>query len=234
MMQKNIPKILLFAFLAAALARPSLAQSSSDARERIEKSILALEDIMRLEKPEERLPGRLLAKAQGIAVIPGVIKAAWGVGGQYGKGIVSIKQADGSWSDPVFLSLVGGSVGWQIGVQKSDIILVFKNRRSIEQIASGKLTLGADASIAAGPVGRQAEAATDWEMEAEIYSYAKSKGLFAGVSVKGAAMKFDEDVNTVFYGREGRSAEEIFSGRLRRVPGVVGRWKAALEKAARF
>jgi lipid-binding SYLF domain-containing protein len=201
--------------------------------ERIEKAIAALQDIMTLTKPEERLPGKLLEKAQGIAIFPGVIKAAWGLGGQYGRGIVAVRGKDGRWSDPLFVSLVGGSVGWQIGVQKSDIILVFKNRRNIEQVAAGKLTLGADASIAAGPVGRQAEAATDWEMESEIYSYAKSKGLFAGISIKGAAMQFDEDANAAFYGRDGIKPADVLQGKTGGRSEIVDRLKGVLEQAAR-
>jgi lipid-binding SYLF domain-containing protein len=208
--------------------------SGPSGTERIENALAALQDILNLPKPEERLPGKLLGKAEGIAIFPGVIKAAWGVGGQYGKGIVAVRGRDGRWSAPLLVSLVGGSVGWQIGVQKSDIILVFKNRRNIEAVAKGKLTLGADASIAAGPVGRQAEAATDWEMESEIYSYAKSKGLFAGVSIKGAAMTFDEDANGAFYGREGVRPEDILAGRIKSVPEIVDRLKEALERAARL
>ena len=227
---------LISACLAIGLAATAagFGQSAPSAgTERIEKAIAALQDILSLEKPEERLPGKLLGKAQGIAIIPGVIKAAWGVGGQWGRGIVSVRDKDGRWSDPLFISLVGGSVGFQIGVQKSDIILVFKNRKAIEQVASGKLTLGADASIAAGPVGRQAEAATDWEMESEIYSYAKSKGLFAGVSIKGAVMQFDDDANGAFYGRDGIRPADILSGKTNSPSDIVARLKALLEQAAR-
>jgi lipid-binding SYLF domain-containing protein len=221
------------AFGLAATAAGSAGPASSTGAERIEKAIVALQEMMSLTKPEEQLPGKLLTKAQGIAIFPGVIKAAWGVGGQYGKGIVAVRGRDGRWSDPMFVLLIGGSVGWQIGVQKSDIILVFKNRKNIEQVASGKLTLGADASVAAGPVGRQAEAATDWEMESEIYSYAKSKGLFAGVSIKGAAMQFDEDANGAFYSRDGIRPAEIMAGKAGRTSEIVDRLKAVLEQAAR-
>ena len=217
----------------AAAAAGSAQGVSTAGTERIEKAIAAFQDILSLEKPEERLPGKLLEKAQGIAIIPGVIKAAWGVGGQWGRGIVAVRDKDGRWSDPLFISLVGGSVGFQIGVQKSDIILVFKNRKNIEQVASGKLTLGADASVAAGPVGRQAEAATDWEMESEIYSYAKSKGLFAGVSIKGAAMQFDEDANAAFYGRDGVRPDDVLSGKTNNKSEIVTRLKEVLERAAR-
>ena len=216
-----------------AMAAGSAQNVSSAGTERIEKAIAAFQDILSLEKPEERLPGKLLEKAQGIAIIPGVIKAAWGVGGQWGRGIVVVRDKDGRWSDPLFISLVGGSVGFQIGVQKSDIILVFKNRKNIEQVASGKLTLGADASVAAGPVGRQAEAATDWEMQSEIYSYAKSKGLFAGVSIKGAAMQFDDDANSAFYGQDRLRPVDILSGKTNNKSEIVDRLKAVLEQAAR-
>jgi lipid-binding SYLF domain-containing protein len=222
---------LVVGLLAAPLGATGQAKSRNV--ERIENAIAALQDIMGLEKPEERLPGKLLGKAQGLAIFPGVIKAAWGVGGQYGHGIVAVRGEDGRWSDPLFVSLIGGSIGWQIGVQKSDIILVFKNRKNIEAVASGKLTLGADAGIAAGPVGRQAEAATDWEMESEIYSYAKSRGLFAGVSIKGASLKFDEDANGAFYGQDGIRPAEILSGKAHKASEIVDRLKSLLEQAAR-
>jgi lipid-binding SYLF domain-containing protein len=196
--------------------------------ERIEKAIQVLREMVDL--PEEGLPSRLLEKCHGIAVIPGVIKAAYGFGGQYGRGLIVIRNEDGSWSNPAFISLIGGSLGWQIGVQKADIILVFKTEKSIENIAAGKVTLGADMSVAAGPVGRSAEASTDLDMEAEIYSYSKSKGLFAGVSIKGASIQIDKDANQAFYDKQDISTRDILYGSDIKAPPIVEDLKSALRK----
>jgi lipid-binding SYLF domain-containing protein len=196
--------------------------------ERIEKAVQVLREMVDL--PEEGLPPRLLEKCHGIAVIPGVIKAAYGFGGQYGRGLIVIRNEDGSWSNPAFISLIGGSLGWQIGIQKADIILVFKTGKSIENIAAGKVTLGADISVAAGPVGRSAEASTDLDMEAEIYSYSKSKGLFAGVSIKGASIQIDKDANQAFYDKQNISARDILYGSDIKAPSIVEDLKSALKK----
>jgi lipid-binding SYLF domain-containing protein len=198
--------------------------------ERVENAIAAFEDMTKLSKSEQAIPPWLLGKAQGLAVFPGVVKAAYGIGGQYGRGILMIKDDRGQWSDPVFASLIGGSIGWQIGVQKSDIVLVFRSRKTLEYMSTGKLTLGADASVAAGPVGRQAEASTDLQFQAEIFSYSKSKGLFAGISIKGAGIQVDRDADSAFYGRSDISPYDIFKGEGIKAPPVVDRLKATLAK----
>jgi lipid-binding SYLF domain-containing protein len=147
-------------------------------------------------------------------VLPGVIKVGLGLGGRYGKGLLVIRQDDGSWSSPAFVSLGGGSFGWQIGAQSTDIILVFKDRRSIDNIINGKVTLGGEASAAAGPVGRQTSASTDGQLRAEIYTYARSRGLFAGISLEGSWMRMDNRSNIAFYGT-GTTPERILqSGNL--------------------
>ncbi len=121
------------------------------------------------------------------------------VGGRHGRGVLIIKDEKGLWQNPYFITFTGGSIGWQIGAQASDVILVFKSRRSIEAIRKGKFTLGADAAVAAGPVGRQAEAATDTTLRAEIYSFARSRGLFAGVSLEGSSLSIDNEAVWDFY-----------------------------------
>jgi lipid-binding SYLF domain-containing protein len=208
--------ILTMAALPVAVAArlpASDAQTQAAGTERIEAAIQAVREMTELTKAEEKLPRALLQKAQGMAVYPGVIKAAYGIGGQYGRGILMTKNKKGEWSCPIFVSLIGGSIGWQIGVQKADIILLFKTAKSVENISSGKITMGADISVAAGPVGRHLEANTDLEMEAEIYSYSKSKGLFAGVSLKGASIQIDRDANSAFYGPGDVAASDILAGR---------------------
>jgi len=204
------------------------AEEEAPGAERIEKATQVLREMVDL--PEEGLPSKLLEKCHGIAVIPGVIKAAYGFGGQYGRGLVLIRKEDGTWSNPAFISLIGGSLGWQIGVQKADIVLVFKTGKSVENIAEGKVTLGADVSVSAGPVGRSAEASTDLDMEAEIYSYSKSKGLFAGVSIKGASIQIDNDANQAFYNKQNISARAILYGDEVQAPPIVEDLKAALKK----
>lgn len=205
-MKKNPVRIFLASLILGLLIGTSAApcfsgQKQPDPRpgeERVNRAIQVIKDLASMK--EEGIPARLLEKAEGLAIFPGVVKAAWGIGGQYGRGIVMIRRKDGQWGNPLFVDLIGGSFGWQIGVQKADIVLVFKNRQGVENIASNKITLGADMSVAAGPVGRSAEASTDLEMEAEIYSYSKSKGLFAGISLKGGTLRVNQEANAGFYG----------------------------------
>jgi lipid-binding SYLF domain-containing protein len=162
--------------------------------------------------PEQSIPPALLKDAHGLAVIPGVIKAGFVVGGSYGKGVLTVRDTAGRWSAPVFVKLKAGSVGWQIGAQSTDVILVFKTAKSVDGIVKGTFTLGADAAVAAGPVGRRGEAATDAELKAEILSYSRSRGLFAGVSLEGSSVSIDSGSNKDFYGREVGPAEILGGG----------------------
>jgi lipid-binding SYLF domain-containing protein len=201
------PAVLLAAVFVVPLQEVRPASPSTEEVGRVEEAIRVFREIAELT--EERIPESILRKAQGIAIIPGVVKAAYGIGGEYGRGVLLI-QDGGVWSNPSFIILAGGSLGWQIGIQKSDLILVFKTRQSIENIASGKITLGADASVAAGPVGRGAQATTDLELKAEIFAYSKAKGLFVGISIKGAAIQIDAASNGRFYGDPEITARDIF------------------------
>ncbi len=195
--------------------------------EKVNDAIEVIEEMV--EIPEEGIPEALLSNAYGIAIIPRVIKAAWVVGGRYGKGVILVRNERGQWGNPCFVRIAGGSVGWQIGVQSADIILVFKRKKSIDSITEGKIILGADAAVAAGPVGRRAEVSTDIELKAEIYFYSKSRGLFAGVSVEGSAIQIDEDANANFYNRDYLSAHDIlFGGKSLNVPAVAKKLKEIL------
>ncbi len=181
--------------------------------------------------PDQRIPDYLLARAYGIAVIPDVTKVAFIFGGRHGRGVLVVRKAIGApWSNPSFISLTGGSWGLQIGAQNSDIILVFTTREGIEGITGGKLTLGADASIATGPVGRQGSAATDINLGAEIYSYARTRGLFAGIALDGSVIKIDNDANARFYGRSGVTASDLFSANAPAAPPAAQRFLARLEQ----
>lgn len=193
----------------------SITCSSLSAQEKetakMEEAIQVLNEIEGI--PEKSIPPALLDNAAAVAVIPHVVKAGFVVGGRYGWGVLAVRQRNG-WSPPTFVSITGGSLGWQIGVEATDVILVFKNRESVDRLSAGKFTLGVDASVAAGPVGRSASAATDAELKAAIYSYSRSKGLFAGVALEGAALQIDRRANTDFYGREGITLREIFNGQV--------------------
>jgi lipid-binding SYLF domain-containing protein len=151
--------------------------------------------------PLKDIPPKLLADAQGVAIVPRVVKAGFVVGGRGGHGIVMVREKDGRWSDPVFINLGGASVGLQAGVESTDVVLVFRSRKSLDRLleGKGKITLGADASLAAGPIGRNALAGTDAKLEAEILSYSRSRGLFAGVSFDGAVIRTDSASTAMFH-----------------------------------
>jgi lipid-binding SYLF domain-containing protein len=201
--------IVLAAFVFLLCPMGLNCDQKSDELERVEDSIRVFKELVDL--PEEGIPEDLLNQAQAIAVIPGFWNAAWVIGGRHGKGVLMVRKGPKNWSYPCFISVTGGSVGFQIGVQKADIIFVFKDKKSVKTIADGKFTLGVGASVVAGPVGRKGEADTDIKFEAEIYSYSKSKGLFAGISVEGASLSMDTDSNAKFYRSFDLTAEEILS-----------------------
>ena len=152
---------------------------SNDA-ERVNDATTTLEEITRI--PEKGIPKEMLENAAAIVVIPNLVKAAFVVGGEHGKGVMSVRGKDG-WSLPTFVQMTGGSVGWQAGVQATDLVLVFMSERNVKALMNGEFTLGADASVAAGPVGRNASAGTNPRITAEIYSYSRSRGAFAGISL---------------------------------------------------
>ncbi len=219
--------VIVSVFLAAM---PSTGRADTAGLVKIDDSVEVLEQIIKI--PEEGIPSALLKNAGGIAIIPGVIKAGFILGGRYGRGILVVRDKDGSWSNPVFISITGGSIGWQIGVESIDIVLVFKSNRSIKGIFRGKFTLGADASIAAGPVGRQASASTDVLLKSEIYSYSRSRGLFAGLALEGAAIQVNYDADEAFYGKEYALPADIIGNKGLKVPPVVGRLKELLNEYA--
>ncbi len=208
----------------------SVARAGGEEVMKVESAIHVLDEIMSI--PETCIPPSLLNDAYGIAIFPGLLKAGFILGGRYGVGILSVRNENRNWSNPVFFKLMGGSLGWQIGAQSSDVILVFKTIRSLDSITSGKFTLGADASAAAGPVGRHAEASTDLQLKAEIYSYSRSRGLFAGVSLEGSSIQVDEKSNSAFYGMAGLTPMQIFTNNTIQAPAVAEDFKRALAKYA--
>jgi lipid-binding SYLF domain-containing protein len=165
-----------------------------------------------LGSPDQFVPTRLLERAYGIAVVPDVTKVAFFFGGRRGNGVLVARDPSGHFSDPVFVNLTGGSFGFQWGVQSTDVILVFTTKRSVDRIASGQLTLGADASVAAGPVGRAASAGTDPTLSAEVYSYSRNRGLFVGVALDGTALTIDNNADARFYDKGVVNAYDIIGG----------------------
>jgi lipid-binding SYLF domain-containing protein len=195
---------------------PASMMAAGNESAKVEEATAVLSEIMRI--PEKSIPPSLLRHAYAVGIVPNVIKAGLVIGGRYGTGILVVRQEDMKWSPPSFISLTGGSIGWQIGVASTDVILVFKNKKSIDKITRGKYTLGADVAVAAGPVGRSASASTDVAFRAEIYSYSRSRGIFAGVSLEGSALRIDHSANEAFYGRKGIFPKEIFQGQNIDVP----------------
>jgi lipid-binding SYLF domain-containing protein len=221
---KNLFATVLFAAIgAAALVQPANAGAREEAR-LIEASGV-LEELR--SQRDDYIPDRLLSRAYGVAVIPNVIKVAAVVGGRRGSGVLVVRDASGKFSDPIMVSITGGNVGWQIGVQSTDIVLVFTTRKSIEGITDGKLTLGADASVAAGPVGRAASAGTDQNFTAEVYSYSRNRGLFAGVSLDGSVIAIDRKSNNKLYGKTAPAAE-IIAGNIRTDADTAKRFARAI------
>jgi lipid-binding SYLF domain-containing protein len=216
------------AIFAAAIV--NIAQAGAREEGRLLTATEVLEEVRAM--PDVRLPDTLLQHAYGIAVIPDVTKVAFIFGGRHGNGVLSVRdKLTGPWSNPVFISLTGGSWGFQAGAQSSDIILVFTTKTGIEGIAGGKLTLGADASVATGPVGRQGSAATDMSFNAEIYSYARTRGLFGGVALDGSVISIDRSANAALYHKSGVTASEIFSGQAPVPPDTAQRFLERLAQA---
>jgi len=210
-------------FPAAVAILAVLLCSTAEAATREEKRVADAADVLDqlVRIPEKTVPPALLSRAYAVAVIPNVVKAAFGLGARRGKGIIVIRQDDNSWSNPAFITITGGSFGWQVGAQSTDIILVFKTRKGVDGIENGRLTLGADASVAAGPLGRQAGVATDLKFRAEVYSYSRNRGLFAGVALEGSGVTMDRKANAAFYGSNSMTPEKIFASSPNVAPDVA-------------
>ena len=204
MTAKNITIALVCAVLGTFLPNSTAMAQSREAAV-VDSSTNVLNEFMRI--PNQGLPRSMVSRAQGIVIIPSMVKVGFIAGVRRGKGIMVIRNEQGAWKPPQFLTMTGGSVGWQIGVQATDVILVFNTRKSVNGLLSGKFTVGVDAAAAAGPVGRQAAAATDGKLQAEIFSYSRSRGLFVGVSVDGAVLQTDAAANQAYYRGAGLMAD---------------------------
>jgi lipid-binding SYLF domain-containing protein len=207
------------------------ASAATKQEKRVADATDVVDQLLRI--PEQSIPPVLLSRAYAIAVIPNVVKIGFGFGASRGKGVIVVRNDDNSWSNPSFITITAGSFGFQIGAQSTDIILVFKNRQGVERMNKGTFTLGADASVAAGPVGRYTGAATDYRFQAEIYSYSRSRGLFAGVSLEGAGVTVDKKSNAAFYGSANITPQQIFDSSGNAAPQVANNFVQLLTAQTR-
>jgi lipid-binding SYLF domain-containing protein len=207
-------RIRLFSTLAALLLACSTTGAWAQAREQGRLLIAAqVLDELRTTR-DQYIPDKLLQRAYAIAVIPDMTKIAFFAGGRHGNGVMVVRDQDGRFGNPTFISMTGGSFGFQWGVQAMDIVLVFTTRKGVEGITGGKFTLGADASVTAGPIGRDASASTDATFRSEVYSYSRTRGAFAGVALDGAVLRIDDDSNETYYGKKDVVASDIVAGKV--------------------
>jgi lipid-binding SYLF domain-containing protein len=227
---KRIVALCLSLFLAVTLVLPAQAQADSKTDQRLLRSQRVFEAFSDLT--EQSIPTWLLERAYGVVVVPGVVKVALTLGGRGGKGVMAVRNPDGTWSPPTFVTLGGVNFGFQFGVQSTDVILVLMSRESVEGIAGGKVTLGADASVAAGPLGRSSAAATDAALS-QVLSYSRASGLFAGVALDGTVIAIDKAANESAYGISGVLASQILEGKVASVPPAAQEFTAALTRATK-
>jgi lipid-binding SYLF domain-containing protein len=213
--------------LSLCLLQPVLSRAGVGEEAKVQASTAVIKEVMDI--PESAIPPSLLRSAQGIAIFPDLLKGAFFFGARYGCGVLLVRNEDQSWGNPVFFDLLGGSFGLQAGVQSTDVILVLNTLRSLDKICGGKFTLGADASIAAGPVGRHAEAGTDVLLRAEILSYSRNRGLFLGVSLEGAAIQLDYGSTAAFYNVPGLLPMDILKNRNMTAPAVAAELRRVLD-----
>jgi lipid-binding SYLF domain-containing protein len=226
-MNRTFPALTLAALVALALTTRAQEGPTSNEAGRIRESITVLNEVM--STSDTSIPASITKKAEGIAIFPGTLKAGFIFGGMRGRGILSARNEDG-WSVPTFMTLTGGSIGLQIGGQATDLVLVIMNRRGLEQFVRNQFKFGADASAAAGPVGRDAQANTDLQLRAEILSYSRARGLFAGVSINGSTVRADQDANERFYGKRLTGAQLVLDKTIVESATPVPEWIQTLSR----
>lgn len=213
---KKIVALLSFSFLLAA-SSAFAASTREDLQARVDASRQVIDEIMQAQ--DSTIPGNILKSATCVAVVPGLKKGAFVWGGQYGQGVVTCRTGHG-WSGPVFIRMAGGSFGFQIGAQSTDLVLVAVNDRGFQDLLKNKFKIGGDASAAAGPVGRSGSASTDWKMNAELLSYSRNKGLFAGIDLDGTSVSQNKEDTETYYGGP-HSFEDILHGNVDVPAGAV-------------
>ncbi len=222
-MNKKVFTILLSFVISAAAQADSLSRLEKKAND----AAAVIEEVVRI--PEQSIPRSLLDRAVCVATIPNVIKIGFVFGARFGQGLVSCR-VPGGWSQPSFLKVTGGSWGAQIGFQSIDLVLVFVNSNAVQRLSQGNLTVGIDASLAAGPIGRDAQIGTDFKLQSEIYSYSKTKGLFAGIILQGTALTVDRNSNALIYANS--DAGQILRSNNIRASSVVSSYVNSLERFA--
>jgi len=211
----------------ALLASPFAVGAQTNEEKRVTDSSAVLETLVRT--PDQGIPQHILDRAEAIVVIPSLVKGGFIIGAQHGRGIMSVRDRETNrWSAPGFIALTGGSIGWQIGVQAVDLVLLVMNRDGVKDLLDNEFKFGANASVAAGPVGRQGEASTDASLNAQILAYSRAKGLFAGLSLEGASLRVDRDANRDFYGTT-ISTEDMVRGITKTTP-AGSQWTATLTR----
>ena len=210
-MKTILTTVPVIAIIGLVLVHSAHAQSMA-LDHRISESARVLKAMM--EAPDAGVPTDLLKRSMAVIIFPSVLKAGLGLGGQYGTGVILRRDpSSGKWGPPAFLTLIGGSVGWQVGVQATDLMILVMSEVSLRSLFKDKFTIGVDASVAAGPVGRDASAATDIDLSAGMLSYSRAKGIFAGVSIKGSVIEPDWEANQAYYGSEVSIIDIFFHGR---------------------
>ena len=227
MARRVLHGVMMLAVLSL-VAIPIRILAQSDEAQRIQESMTVFNEIM--GAPDKAIPNSVLSKAEGVAIFPGTIKGGFVIGGQHGRGILSARNVPG-WTPPAFMSINGGSIGAQIGAQAVDVVLVVMSKKGLQNLVNNEFKIGADAGVAAGPVGRDASVGTDVSMRAEILSYSRSRGLFAGVNLNGASISSDDDANKRFYGKALKAADVLFNGLAGpNVPSAVKDWQSMLAR----
>jgi len=207
--------LILFPLQSPAAADPVVSA-------RLQDSLLTFSRIM--ASPQTPIPSVLLQKAEGIALIPGMVRASFFVGARFGKGVLMVRGKNGQWSNPVLININGGSFGLQMGLQSTDLVLVFRRSRALEMKATKNVILGTDVSIVAGTLALHMDETTDSGLNAEIYSFSRSTGLNAGFALQGATLRFDDAATAALYGKKGLTAQEV----------LWGKFEAATPEVLRF
>lgn len=231
-MYRSIVRTSAAAFIMAAMvASGASAQATAgDERDRALEAAEVLRELTRVD--ETGIPANLLDRAHAIAVIPDVVRGAFIIGGRYGKGLVTSRTSSGEWGPPAFVNIGGASYGFQIGADATDLVMIFTEKEGLEKLLADKLELGADASVAAGPVGRSAAISTNATFDSAIYSYSRTKGAFAGVALTGAVLTIDDSANEEAYGREITGREILIDQRVEPAP-VTQPFLAAVREATK-
>lgn len=218
--------VLLLALAEAATALAADSAAELDAR--VQRSAVVFREMR--SAPDHEIPTDLLSRSRCVAIVPNVIKAAWVLGGRYGKGVLSCRSTAGEWSPPVFVLMTGGSFGLQFGASSTDVVLFFMTSDSVKSLFNNKVKLSGDLGVAAGPVGREAEAATDGAFQAQIYSYARSRGLFAGLSLSGAYLGVNYEETRNYYGKTYTASAVLFDRKVTKIPKSTWTLLSALPK----